>query len=372
MGYKFIKLSLPGGRGYLLPVTNSSVFTRALSIYNVQNSGGKFFNKLLLYLHYLGLTSRIFEQHELEQKELSEKDSQENLFEYIANVFRKDNLVFSLSLGTPGVHRKPVIQIMESDGKILGFMKVGWNCVTKKLVENEISILNKLQKQTLNFKIPTVLFNEEWKGLVLGVLSPATNGQVYPPQELSNIYYKSLKSLSEISYQKELIINSRFWKDLIQIKEVDNHFYRFLINRVIHLVEKNYNDLSIPYFFNHGDFAPWNAKIVNGELFLFDWEYANERLPAGFDLFHFLIQTKWLLFKKSYSTIYHDIRQDLKEPGVVEYFRYVGIENPQTINIILLLYLLNKLIFYLQYEKNNYFKLHGLSVLLQLHLKYFV
>jgi hypothetical protein len=53
----------------------------------------------------------------------------------------------------------------------------------------------------------------------------------------------------------------------------------------------------VPCGILHGDFAPWNTRVHNDELSLFDWESAVWEAPLGWDKFHFLVQVDCLLNK---------------------------------------------------------------------------
>jgi len=48
---------------------------------------------------------------------------------------------------------------------------------------------------------------------------------------------------------------------------------------------------TIPLCLCHGDFTPWNTFVQGGRLYVFDWEYARDDWPVGFDLTHFLLST---------------------------------------------------------------------------------
>ena len=50
---------------------------------------------------------------------------------------------------------------------------------------------------------------------------------------------------------------------------------------------------------SHGDLTPWNARVANGRLSVFDWESASWDTPAAWDIFHFKIQVAALLNKKN-------------------------------------------------------------------------
>jgi hypothetical protein len=42
-----------------------------------------------------------------------------------------------------------------------------------------------------------------------------------------------------------------------------------------------------PFVISHGDFAPWNIRVDNCEVHVFDWEYGAGGMPPLFDLLHF-------------------------------------------------------------------------------------
>jgi hypothetical protein len=46
---------------------------------------------------------------------------------------------------------------------------------------------------------------------------------------------------------------------------------------------------------SHGDFAPWNTRLGDGRLFVFDWESAAWDAPNLWDTFHYEVQVRALL-----------------------------------------------------------------------------
>jgi len=47
----------------------------------------------------------------------------------------------------------------------------------------------------------------------------------------------------------------------------------------------------------HCDFAPWNSRVRQNELLLFDWESADWDAPTTWDISHFEVQTAFSLRK---------------------------------------------------------------------------
>ena len=68
----------------------------------------------------------------------------------------------------------------------------------------------------------------------------------------------------------------------------------------------------VDFGFFHGDFTPWNTlRTSGGKLGIIDWELARDRMPLGFDYFHFHLQQGILVGRRSWDSIYAGIRVGL-------------------------------------------------------------
>ena len=87
----------------------------------------------------------------------------------------------------------------------------------------------------------------------------------------------------------------------------------------------------------HGDFTPWNMFHANkgSKLHLFDWELS-ERLPALYDLFHFIFQTGILVKRQSFLEIKSTIDEILKRPKLQEFIRENSLDVEQAYQFYLL------------------------------------
>jgi hypothetical protein len=180
---------------------------------------------------------------------------------------------FAISLGTPGLHRKPVFQALAPDGTTLGYIKVGWNEKTNTLVQNEAQILHHLETASCSsFTAPTLLYEGWWEGQFLCILS-ATVGRVgIAPQTLTSQYLAAQKELMALHTRWIPLRKSRFWADLSQrIATIQNAYYCHILQEGAQIVDECLGTGSLPFHFSHGDFAPWNARMLNGRLLLFDW-----------------------------------------------------------------------------------------------------
>src|SRR5262249_33334426 len=49
----------------------------------------------------------------------------------------------------------------------------------------------------------------------------------------------------------------------------------------------------------HGDFVPWNTRVRDGRLFVFDWRSAEWEMPLWWDVFHFDLEVDRVLGRES-------------------------------------------------------------------------
>ena len=88
----------------------------------------------------------------------------------------------------------------------------------------------------------------------------------------------------------------------------------------------------------HGDFTPWNILERDKNLFVIDWEYAEDHSPAGSDLFHFAVLRAALVDEASPKQIAHQILGATAfNRRVRDYFAAMGID-ASLIEIYLALY----------------------------------
>lgn len=67
--------------------------------------------------------------------------------------------------------------------------------------------------------------------------------------------------------------------------------YRDLMQSVLDEINQNLGARSIPTCLGHCDFTPWNVRIADNRLFVFDWEYTEANSNPLHDFLHFhLIQ----------------------------------------------------------------------------------
>ncbi|MCE0497370.1 MAG: glycosyltransferase [Methylacidiphilales bacterium] len=95
----------------------------------------------------------------------------------------------------------------------------------------------------------------------------------------------------------------------------------------------------------HGDFAPWNIRVIPSPLepkwVVLDWERGVRQGLPGWDWFHYFVQYNTLVRHASPQTTLSDIEALWEEPGFLAYAKKTGIQGMlKELTFLYLLYLL--------------------------------
>ncbi len=191
--------------------------------------------------------------------------------------------------GTDGPHRKTSLQVMDSNGRILGYAKFSREAHVRPYISNEAQVLKQiasLHLKTVN--VPQVLILREDEGLTLLVTdslkSPEHAVRLVPGVEhlafLKEICAQSqriggLKTLDQVARKSAELAPLAGKEWVARLAKVDA-----ILRPIVD---------DIPVCLAHGDFTPWNSFLQGGRLYVFDWEYACQTWPVGFDLAHFYL-----------------------------------------------------------------------------------
>lgn len=200
--------------------------------------------------------------------------------------------VFALSFGRRLAVRKLTVQVMRPNGEILGYMKLPLAGAATERVRHEAMVLERLWNfPTLRPHIPQLLHAGIWNHSYL-LFQSALPGEL-GPTSLTEMHENFLQALGIVSriersgqslveeigtkWEKAALILGPKWKALGQ--EVLQRSARDLHGRTLRCG------------ISHGDFAPWNTRVYQERLLLFDWESTQWEAPASWDIFHFGLQT---------------------------------------------------------------------------------
>jgi hypothetical protein len=218
------------------------------------------------------------------------------LGDHVPAALGRDDLAAAIVLGPVRPNRKPVVQLLGRDGHPVGYMKVGWNDLTRRLVRAEADTLARLAAaRPRGFTAPDLLHQGTWEGLDITISSalahrPLRRGRRYalPPVAVS----AEIAALGGVEVTG--LGESGWWSGLRRRlapvgQALDGPAAATLAATLERLEARAATRLAFGSW--HGDWGPWNLRATAGPLLVWDWERSGDGVPLGFDLLHFGFQT---------------------------------------------------------------------------------
>lgn len=280
MRHRFAVLPSLQAPRYLLPLGDSRTTLEGFRVYTPYSVGARFRKRLLALLAKTGWNG--WAMHPLYVGEPL------GLKALVANVTAERNPAFALLLGTPGKYRKLTIQVMRGTGEILGYIKLGLTKPANERVRYEAVVLENLAE--LRPAVPRVLYAGEWQDSYLLFQAPLEGRP--GPSELSAVhvaFLEKLAALRPVQKPGKQVLDEvdKRWKDLTW--RCDWRWQK-LGAATLDAARRELETTSVPCGYSHGDFVPWNTRVVNGRMSVFDWESCEPGMPLGWDTFHFSLQ----------------------------------------------------------------------------------
>ncbi|MDH3294870.1 MAG: hypothetical protein OER95_11185 [Acidimicrobiia bacterium] len=204
----------------------------------------------------------------------------------------------AVSLARPKSNRKPVLQLIDENGRCLGWAKVGWNPWTTRLVANEARWLQAGCRHPLI--MPRLLDELTIGGRQVVITSGA--GPSRWPRRMSGLDPDLILAVADLGPRDRVrVCDSPWWASVEQVRSVATPSESRAIDQVVAATDGLLFDIGAW----HGDLTPWNIMSasgppVDGRRFwsraggvvrqVIDWEFAAEGVPVGFDLCHYHTQ----------------------------------------------------------------------------------
>jgi Phosphotransferase enzyme family len=208
--------------------------------------------------------------------------------------------VFALSLGTETRFRKLTVQVMRPDGEILGYVKLPLTDAAVERVRREAETLNHLWSfPALRLHIPRVLYSGEWGD---GTILFQSGGPSRPGPELFNRQCEEFLQLLRGIHTTEKPGHILWEEVAARWRKAEASLasgWQALGQAALARTKRELDGVMVPYGVAHGDFAPWNTRVGDGRLYVFDWESASWEAPTLWDIFHFKTQVGALLNKNN-------------------------------------------------------------------------
>lgn len=324
MSSLYIGLPLSNPR-ILIPLSSSRIQKLSFFLYSPGSSYGKFFKwfgraaastgLMRLSGKFIAAPVETFKATDTIQPILNE-----NVLAHIESAWREmlgiDDICFALSLGEPNDYRKVTALIFDKNENPVAFGKIGYTPQAKSLIKNERQILEVINAKDIpSAIIPKMLGYGETDSSFWLMQSPLMNGHT-STINLSNDHFNFLCDLARNTMQVRSLGSSalyeyfqRVLKDpSLGIKkefESERHFIEILRNQVLALTSENLSK-QWPFTSAHGDFAPWNMRLAQKKVALYDWEYSMQLAPIGWDMLYFLFRVDNLIKRQSLQKLWQN------------------------------------------------------------------
>jgi hypothetical protein len=202
--------------------------------------------------------------------------------QYLRRALKQDVLL-SVHIGRERATRKPVLQLLTPEGKVIGFAKLGIDPPTRQLVRMETIALVTLDHLKLRrVQAPRVLHAGRWRNtdVLVQQALPSWGRRAEPPARLLTEAMRELAWSTGVS--RGPLAGSRYWRAL-------HERLRGLatLGRVADELVLSMGDLELTFGAWHGDWVPENMAAVADRLLLWDWEQFAQDVPVGLDALHY-------------------------------------------------------------------------------------
>lgn len=193
-------------------------------------------------------------------------------------------------------NRKPVLQVMTERGEVLGYVKVGWNTLTKRLVANEADALRSMAgSPPAAFRVPRLLGEISVGDLRVTVVSPFPHRLLRRGTLGATPPYAATREVAfRLGTDAQTLVGSDYERQLRRrVASVPDVGRRADLSRSFDLVLDEGGDAVLTIGSWHGDWTPWNMSRTRSGLVVWDWERSGRPAPVGLDAVHHRFQLRW-------------------------------------------------------------------------------
>jgi hypothetical protein len=198
--------------------------------------------------------------------------------------------VVGVHLGPPRANRKPILQLVDAQGRNVAFAKVGTNDLTRRLVRDEAEALRRLAEASLrHVSLPSVLSVRRCGEHEVLVLAPFDTTS--RPDD-GTTRTRAMVELSRVGgLTRQPLVTTAYWADLRgrldRLAGADADVLRACADAL----DASAHGVDTPIGSWHGDWTPWNMAARSDSALVWDWERFRSGVPVGWDALHFHVQT---------------------------------------------------------------------------------
>jgi hypothetical protein len=213
------------------------------------------------------------------------------LSERLAAIFGRRDLTVAVRVGRSRPNRKPLVRVLSHDGTFVGYVKVGWNELTRELVQNEARVLRDIDRRgslPTAFEVPQVVYSGKWRHFELLALTPLRGRAFRMVRRHLDVAAAAMSEISQFAQMDERpLADSVYWhRTKTRAQTADSSALASFAGKI----EDRFGNDVLSFGFWHGDWAPWNLAWRDGRVGVWDWERSTHDAPVGLDAAHFDFQ----------------------------------------------------------------------------------
>ena len=209
------------------------------------------------------------------------------LVEHLEQALDIPGLHIAVTAGPLRPNRKPVVQVMDADGHLVAYAKVGWDPSTASMVTREFDVLTGLASRRFrDVIIPEVMHFGAWSGLTILITEPLDHPDIAVPNE--HLVQIGLGEISAIGGVELSTLSRSAWLSDVFNRAAATQDEDLI--RLVGLLSEAHGTTTLEFGLSHGDWAPWNMARLGRRLGVWDWERAVDSAPLGIDTVHHQFQ----------------------------------------------------------------------------------
>ncbi len=174
----------------------------------------------------------------------------------------------SMYISSARANRKPVLQLLTSDGGAIGFAKVGIDALTCQLVRAERTALDLVANASpRSLAVPRVLHHGAWNGLEVLVLSPLPVW--HRRRAVSRLQLQeAMREVSDVvGITRDRLAASAHWQRLQdRLSSAPHGEERAALQSELRRLAEQGGEIVLSYGSWHGDWSPWNMASTRTSL----------------------------------------------------------------------------------------------------------
>jgi hypothetical protein len=227
----------------------------------------------------------------------------------------------AVNVRPPSPYRKPVVQAVAGDGRVLAYAKVAWSGLTDGNVRAEARALRAIEACE-RVAAPRIIGESQWRDHTVLVTAAMPRElrrlATRPPSVDVTREVAGVRGLIESRYS-DSAIRGRLRERLERTRSVDPlPAVGAAVLDLLNVLDGS-GGVDVVAGAWHGDWSPWNLALHRGRVWAWDWEYSRGDVALGLDIPHFHLQVAFIArrrgFAASLSAAHDAAAADLSELG---------------------------------------------------------